>query len=270
MTPIEPKPLLRWAGSKRQLVGCLKAYWNDSYLRYVEPFAGSASLFFSIRPQRAVLADLNAELIEAYDVLRKWPRKLYQSISMIPRGKSTYYQLRKINPRRLSSFERTVRFLYLNRFCFNGIYRTNLAGQFNVPYASAGTGDFPSLKQFCVSAELLSRAELRPWDFGTTLRYVRPGDFVYIDPPYAIETRRVFCEYGPKTFSKMDLRRLSTHLERIHSRGARFLVSYADCSEARAIFGRWNIRRITVRRNIAGFSRARKSSREIIATNVET
>jgi DNA adenine methylase len=262
------KPVLRWAGSKRQTVERLRRLWGSGYARYVEPFAGSAALFFAIRPASGLLADKNSELIETYQVLRERPVELHASVASIPRNRETYYSLRGASPARLSRFERATRFLYLNRHCFNGLYRTNLRGEFNVPFAPSGTGKVPTADQFEACARLLTTAQLRAWDFGTTLRYVRAGDFVYLDPPYAVESRRVFREYGASSFSQTDLLRLVQHLRRIDDRGAAFVLTYADCSEARTLFAEWKRTRIAVRRNIAGFAGARKRAFELLISNL--
>jgi DNA adenine methylase len=262
------RPLLRWAGSKRQTVDRLKKFWRPGYVRYVEPFAGSAALFFAIRPEAALLGDKNTELIDAYEALCKQPAKLHQAVTAIPRKKNVYYSLRSQDPLTLSPLDRAARFFYLNRHCFNGLYRTNLKGHFNVPYAPSGTGRFPTVEEFRASAALLGTAQLRAWDFGRTLRYVRKGDFVYLDPPYAVESRRVFREYGAFGFGRADLARLARHLRRIDERGAAFLLTYADCAEARELFSEWKQRRILVRRNIAGFAGARRRAYELLVFNV--
>lgn len=267
---IKPRinPILRWAGSKRQIINRLMPFWNSSYQRYVEPFAGSATLFFAIEPSNALLADLNLELIDTYDVLRKFPKELHSHISLIPKNKKTYLEIRGAQVKKLSKFDRAVRFIYLNRLCFNGIYRTNRKGEFNVPYASTGTGLTPSVEQFCLCADSLNKAEIHSWDFSRTLSEVKKGDFVYLDPPYAVEDRRIFCEYGPKAFSKKNLTQLVGHLERIDLIGAAFLMSYADCKEARLLFKKWRQKRIKVRRNIAGFSSHRRHAYELLITNI--
>jgi len=261
------QPFLRWAGSKRQLVDRLKHFWCKSYSRYVEPFAGSSALFFALKPPNALLCDKNQELIEVYEVLRRHPTRLYRCVTAIPRSRGNYYRMRVQDTRNLSRLQRATRFLYLNRFCFNGLYRTNREGRFNVPYAPNGTGSFPSLEQFKACANALRRVTLRAWDFGTTLRYTKCGDFVYLDPPYAVESRRIFREYGAGVFTQGDLHRLSEHLKGMHERGVAFLVSYADCSEARKYLSAWNCRRVRVRRNIAGFDEARRHAYEILAWN---
>lgn len=119
------------------------------------------------------------------------------------------------------------------------------------------------------SVDCLRKAEFRDWDFGTTLRYVRAGDFVYLDPPYMVDSRRIFNEYGKKPFTPKDLCRLKCHLEKIDERGASFVVSYADCKEARNLGEDWRLKRMRVRRHIAGFSDARRSAYEVLITNIE-
>ena len=270
-TPVNlpTKPFLRWAGSKRKQVPVLKQYWSDQYDRYVEPFAGSACFFFDLAPSNALLADKNQELIETYEVIREHPKLVYNRVTIMSRDKETYYLERSKSPQQLTRVQRAVRFIYLNRNCFNGIYRTNQNGEFNVPFASSRAGKFVAYDQFLSAAELLVNAELRCWDFGTTLRHVRSGDFVYLDPPYALDSRRVFKEYGKRLFQMEDLERLSQHLEKIADRGAAFVVSYADCKQAREIGRAWTCPRLRVRRHVAGFSGARRSAYELVITNIE-
>ncbi len=268
-SPTIPKPFLRWAGSKRKQIPRLREFWSTDYDRYVEPFAGSACFFFSLRPEKALLADKNADLIETYELVRDKPGRVYDRVIAIPRTKERYYLERARDPARLTPIQRAVRFIYLNRNCFNGIYRTNLSGQFNVPFATSKAGAFVTRDEFIEAGKSLQRATLRPWDFGTTLRYVREGDFVYLDPPYFVESRRVFREYGERAFCSHDLCRLSEHLEKMHNRNAAFLVSYADCREARSLAENWFSCRMRVRRHVAGFTGDRKAAYELLITNIE-
>jgi DNA adenine methylase len=265
---LKPIPFLRWAGSKRQVLHHLAAFWNTSYSRYVEPFAGSSCLFFEIQPAAALLADKNAQLIQTYEVLRDDPDRLHRRLTKLSPDVITYYRIRAQDAAILRPFERALRFLYLNRYCFNGIYRTNSQGLFNVPMAKKLVA-LPPLEQFHACANLLKNSDLRAWDFGRTLRYVQKGDFVYLDPPYAVASRRIFREYGPKSFAKRDLTRLAKHLRTIDQKGATFVLSYADCAEARSLGAQWLSRRILVRRNIAGFAGARRSAYEVVVTNAQ-
>jgi DNA adenine methylase len=262
------RPFLRWAGSKKQLLPRLQPFWQRGYTRYVEPFAGSGRLFFSLTPTNALLADNNCELIETYSIVAEKPNEVFRRISSLPRDAGTYYRIRAKDPSKLSSLQRAVRFIYLNRNCFNGIYRTNTDGQFNVPYSDSRTGQFVSKLEFMAAAELLGRATIRGWDFGRTLGHTGEGDFVYLDPPYAVESRRVFREYGKSSFGPQDLKRLREGLVRAAARGAHFVLSYADCTEARELAIGWRHLRVRVRRHVAGFADARRSAYELLITNI--
>jgi DNA adenine methylase len=264
---------LRWAGSKRQLLPKLREYWDDSPgRRYIEPFAGSACLFFDIEPTAAVLGDLNPELIGMLTTLRDNPRAVLDSLQDLPRGKASYYRIRAQQPEELPPHERAARFIFLNKYCFNGLYRTNKSGHFNVPYATPKTKgkianiDFGSIR---LAATLLQRTTLVAGDFEQTLTHATPGDFVYLDPPYFSTTKRIFGDYMPSVFKAEDLERLSDNLDLLDSKGIHFLVSYIWTAEHRHIFRRWTVKRVRTRRNIAGFSSDRRGAYEILATNID-
>jgi DNA adenine methylase len=262
-------PFLRWAGSKRRLLPKLSAYWSGDSERYVEPFVGSAALFFAIQPPQAVLSDINSDLIEAFALIRDDAAAVYERLIELPLGRKSYYALRAKNPVILSPLDRAARFIFLNRFCFNGLYRTNSQGAFNVPYARAKTGGLPSWQQLQACSALLANVALCHGDFEEILlTRVKPKDFVYLDPPYAVQNRRVFRQYGPNTFGITDLKRLSAVLDEIHSRGAYFVLSYAWCREANQTFSKWPARRVYTQRNIAGFVRHRRRAAELIVSNV--
>lgn len=260
------RSFLRWAGSKKKLIPRLQQFWSDDYARYIEPFAGSACLFFSLDPQDAVLGDNNSELINVYRVLRKVPEKMYNRLVRIPRDKESYYRWRNKNPARLDTETRALRFVYLNHNCFNGIYRTNNEGQFNVPFGSK-LSSYLSKDEFIDCANALEKTKFVVGDFERTLSHVQAGDFVYLDPPYAVTSRRVFREYGSKPFDVDDVDRLEKQLERIDKLGARFVVSYADCAEARSLAKQWNSQKFLVQRHIAGFSDHRTRSFEWLISN---
>jgi DNA adenine methylase len=261
------KPFLRWAGSKRKQIARLRGFWSDKHTGYIEPFAGSACLFFSIEPAIAILGDTNRELIELYRVVRDDPERLYRRLCHIRRDLRTYERWRSLNPRSLDRDTRALRFLYLNRNCFNGIYRTNTLGKFNVPMGKE-QGAYFTKADLIRCSQLLGRASLVAGDFTKTVSHLRAGNFVYLDPPYAVGSRRVFREYGKQPFEVDDIPRLSRCLSEIRSGGADFLVSYADCSEARALSSQWNAVRLPIKRHIAGFAGARKNAYEWLITNL--
>jgi len=178
----------------------------------------------------------------------------------------TYLRWRRLNPELLDRETRALRFLYLNRNCFNGIYRTNLDGRFNVPMGTR-LGEYFSKDDLLNCSKLLQRATLVAGDFVKTLERVKAGDFVYLDPPYAVTSRRIFKEYGKKIFGTADVPRLSESLREIVRRSADFLVSYADCAEARALANEWNSVRLPIKRHIAGFAGDRKKAYEWLISN---
>jgi len=260
------KPFLRWAGSKRKQVRRLAEFWSPHHKRYIEPFAGSACLFFELAPKEAILGDNNRELIEVYRVVRDDPERLYNRLACIRRDIRTYYHWRGLKPQSLDRETRAVRFLYLNRNCFNGIYRTNADGEFNVPMGTR-VGEYFSKTDLVRCSKLLRRATLVAGDFVRTLERVKAGDFVYLDPPYAVASRRIFREYGKKTFDSSDIPRLSESLTEVVMRGADFLVSYADSTEARALASEWSSMRFPIRRHVAGFAGDRKRAYEWLISN---
>ena len=261
------RPLLRWAGSKRQLVPQLASYWSKENTRYVEPFAGSACLFFELEPPSALLGDINRELIETYEVVRSQPQDLFRALNTWKNQADEYYRVRAMDLAALDETQRAARFIYLNRFCFNGLYRTNRSGRFNVPYGGRKTGALPSLEQLLYTSDLLSNTELVAGDFSVVLGRVKVGDFVYLDPPFSVTGRRIFKEYDRATFGESDLARLRRSLTALDELGATFLLSYADSPEGSVLAGGFSNKKIATRRNIAGFTGNRRTFNELLVTN---
>src|SRR5579859_6326272 len=192
-------PLLRWAGSKRALLPMLVSCVPAQFGTYIEPFAGSACLFFAIRPRCAVLGDFNAELIATYTAIRRHPRLVARHVATWGSSSEEYYGVRALDPDTMPDIMRAARFVYLNRRCFNGVYRTNRHGQFNVPIGTR-IGRMPAEKDFYRCSVALRPASLLSCDFDVTLRSARHGDFAYLDPPYSTSTRPNYGEYGYGAF----------------------------------------------------------------------
>lgn len=264
------EPILRWAGSKRKLIPRLLPFWEVSQKRrYIEPFVGSAALFFAATPNRSLLSDTNSELICTYETVRSHPARVARTLSRLPRTRRMYNRLRQAPADHFGNIERAARFIFLNRHCFNGLYRTNNSGKFNVPFAPARAGAVPDEAQIKGAATCLRRSELRCGDFEMIVSHaVRPGDFVYLDPPYAVENRRIFRQYSENTFGFDDLQRLVGLMWAIDAFGASFVLSYALCPESRAAFAPWFQQRVFTQRNIAGFVSSRRRAVELIVTNL--
>lgn len=261
--------VIRWAGSKRKILPKLRSAYEQSGStgKYIEPFCGSAALFLELQPSSAVLADANLELVMALTALRDRPREIFDEVSAIPISEEIYYKVRAFTMSDEISPE--ARFFYLNRLCFNGIYRTNKSGHFNVPYGGrAKPATIPPWEKWSICSESLKVAEIRCGDFHDVVdRAAVSGDFVYLDPPYAVSNRRVFKQYSAQEFGEEDLVRLTRLLESLDSRGAKFLVSYAQSPETKFISTGWNVRRTLAQRNVAGFAQHRRRAVEVLISN---
>jgi len=231
-----PEPFLKWPGGKRWLVQQHANLFPTSYIRYLEPFLGGGAVFFHLSPQRAVLSDTNAELINAYKCIQQHPSLIDEQLRALHKQHSNglYYRIRSMRPN--DSLSRAVRFMYLNRTCFNGIYRVNLKGDFNVPIGSKDLVEYPAGYLENISASL-STALLLLVDFEDTINRAGKGDFVYVDPPYTVmHNNNNFIKYNTKLFSWSDQLRLASAIRRAASRGAEIMISNADNPSIHAIY----------------------------------
>jgi DNA adenine methylase len=232
--------------------------------RYVEPFAGSACLFFALRPTNAVLGDINRQLLQTYETVRDHPLAVARRAKAFPDNEDEYYRLRdEVKPSK-NVIENAARFIYLNRHCFNGVYRTNKSGHFNVP-RGRNTGRIQDERFFLYCSRLFKNVDFRPGDFSESLVDISAGDFVYLDPPYIKAGRKPSGEYGYGSFAEIDLDRLYTELERLDDIGAKFLLSYA--SELANIKSKWHKFQTKVHRSVAGFAEKRSEVTEILVSN---
>lgn len=259
---------LRWAGSKRKLVPMLQQLAPSRFRRYVEPFCGSLCLYVALKPPAALVGDINEELINFYRMIAWRPKAIASAVHKLADNEATYYRLRERDPHTMDAQERAVRFLYLNRYCFNGVYRTNRQGAFNVARGKH-MGSIPSVEELVDFGRLMRRAKVRQCDFEELVDSAGSGDFIYLDPPYAGRGVRDRGEYGVGAFKEADLDRLAGALHRASGRGVKVLLSYANMPEIRRRFRSWNATSLDVARNVAGFAGARASVSELILRNYE-
>jgi DNA adenine methylase len=234
--------------------------------RYIEPFAGSAVLFLRLNPSRAILSDINEDLIDTYRAVRDEPGQIWSLAQDLGTAESDYYRIRAIDPGTLDTQARAARFVYLNRFCFNGVYRTNAQGAFNV---SRGKGclSIPSREVFERFARRLRKVSVRCSDFESTISHAESGDFAYLDPPYAGMGTRDRGEYGPGSFKDFDLERLAHSLLQASARGAKVLLSYAEHPPLLRLLRGWQVHRLSVGRNVAGFTGSWHLANEVLVSN---
>jgi DNA adenine methylase len=231
-------PFLKWPGGKRWASGLIVDVLRRRLRNtYYEPFLGGGSVFFALQPRLAVLSDINADLINTYCLVRDCPAELIRRLKHLTVEKATYDRLRASDPE--GPIERAVRFLYLNRTAFGGIYRLNLAGQFNVPYGGGGrTPEVLWRKGLLASASrVLGEADIRHADFELVMELARRGDAVYCDPTYTVaHENNGFVRYNQRNFSWQDQERLACAARRAGERGAAVIISNAHHASIRRLY----------------------------------
>jgi len=230
------EPFLKWAGGKRWLVSSPNNRKPEQFNRYIEPFLGSGAMYFSLRPRHAVLSDLNSDLIDLYTVIRDNPMEFRELIALhhSNHDKEYYYNIRKIVPS--NKLERAARTLYLNRTCWNGLYRVNLKGDFNVPIGTK-TAVLLENEDFCKFSDTLKSAEISCCDFEESINKAQDQDFLFVDPPYTVQhNMNGFVKYNEKIFSWNDQLRLRDALQRALNRGAYIVLTNADHASVRELY----------------------------------
>lgn len=221
-------PFLKWAGGKRWLTSHFALRELSCEGTYFEPFLGGGAVFFNLQPNAAILSDTNSDLINVYRIIKSDAQKLHLALQRLQaaHSKETYYKIRSSRPD--EDFSRAVKFLYLNRTCWNGLYRVNKMGNFNVPIGSKKTIVLPS-DDFQSCAAALRDASLVVSDFEDVIDLSKEGDLIFCDPPYTVKhNMNGFVKYNEAIFSWDDQKRLSKTLERAVTRGVRVIVTNAD------------------------------------------
>jgi DNA adenine methylase len=228
-------PLLKWAGGKRLLLKHLRPLVPATYKTYYEPFLGGAALFFAIRPVEAVLSDTNPDLIECYLQLKNAPAEVIRALKWMQNDEESYYRIRKKKYR--SDATKAARFIYLTKLSFNGLYRVNLRGEFNVPYGQKVHMSLCETGKIRAASSALQRAQIRCSDFEKATKQAKCDDFVYMDPPYtAAHSNNGFLKYNATIFSWKDQIRLSECAMRLADRGCRVVVSNASHDSVRELY----------------------------------
>lgn len=236
---------------------------------YVEPFLGAASVFLALAPASALLADANPHLIACYRAVRNNPRAVGRALATLKqeRGKRHYYAVRTAYNNGGTAATQAARFIYLNRTCFNGIFRVNRQGQFNVPQGDKSKPTFPSSKDLIAYSRLLKKAQLRTGSFDVLLRSATKTWFVYLDPPYPpLNGTSFFTHYTKDRFGVADQERLSRTVHRLHARGARFMMTNADTPAIRALYRAFRLSPVNAKRSVS-CKNVKTRVRELIITN---
>ncbi len=260
-----PRPFLRWAGSKRWLLRHLVHVLPPRFRTYREPFLGSGALFFLLCPDQAVLSDKCGNLIEVYGALRDRVSRIIRHLRPLKPDRDLFYAIRN-RPAR-GRLKRVVEFLYLNKTCWNGLYRVNSEGRFNVPYGMPKTdflADFENLRA-CSRALQKPGVRLQSCEFEGALEDVKAGDLVYLDPPYVTHhNSNGFVDYNEALFSWEDQKRLATRARQLADAGVYVIVTNVDHQEVLELYRGFRSRILTRSSTLASDAKSRVRVKEAI------
>ncbi|MEF2593257.1 MAG: Dam family site-specific DNA-(adenine-N6)-methyltransferase [Eggerthellaceae bacterium] len=262
------KPFLKWAGGKNWFIKYLPSFVNGlSIGTYYEPFLGGGSVYFYLHPEKSFLSDSNSELIETYIGIRDSADDVMAYLKQWPVNEEQYYYIREMETSEVA--KKAARFIYLNRTSFNGIYRVNRAGKYNVPYGfrDGYQFDYDRIRQ---ASSALTGAELANCDYWEIAKKVKKGDFVFLDPPYTVaHNKNGFIQYNKKLFSLEDQYLLREFIDEIASKQAYFILTNAAHETIRNIFSGCGLMLELPRFSGLGGKRAQRGSvSEFIFTNI--
>ena len=274
---IKGKPFVKWAGGKRQIIDKLKQYIPDEFNTYYEPFVGGGALLFELSPKNAVINDSNKELMNVYSVLcnEEKFKKMCSVLNSYEANHSEefFYELRnkdrnKKTFNRLSDYTRAARTIYLNKACFNGLYRVNSKDEFNVPFGKkTKVNTYDGSNLITVSNYLtMNNVKIQCVDFEESVKTAKKGDFVYFDPPYDSDTA-TFNSYTEEGFGKDEQRRLATVFKDLDERGVYVMLSNHNTILVKELYKDYHIYVIEAKRNINSNGKKRGKVEEVIITN---
>lgn len=265
------KPFLRWAGGKSWFIEHLEDLLDgQNFTNYYEPFLGGGSIFFSISVTDAVatLSDANKELIDTYIAIRDNVEEVIQYFATYENTSDFYYKLREKEP--TDPFERAARFIYLNHTSYNGLYRVNRKGKYNVPFGNRKS-DTIDVEEIRKASQALAGTILLSGDFENRGDVIQEGTLVFLDPPYTVSHNdNGFIQYNQSIFSIEDQERLANYIQLIMDRGAYFILTNAAHNAIREIFGDCGHSMLVERQSLIGGKKAKRGlTSELVFTNIE-
>lgn len=266
------KPILKWAGGKRQLIPQYIPYFPKMMECYYEPFIGSAAIFFHLQPATATLSDRNPHLIEVYQVIQRDVDALIQALQGHINDSDYYYEVRAKDPATLTAVERAARFIYLNKTCYNGLYRENKKGKFNVPFGRYVNPKICNAPRLRAVSQLLQSVDIKALDFDTAVANAQPNDFVYLDPPYApLSKTSNFTSYDRFGFNDEDQTRLAQTIHTLTERGVNVMLSNSTAPIIQELYSSSHYRKILIqaRRNINSKVSKRGHITELLILNYD-
>ena len=270
------QPFVAWAGGKQQLLPEIRKEIKraGNFATYYEPFVGGGSVLLDLLPKHAVINDYNAELINAYRVIMTNVENLIVELSKLENTAEEYYRIRELDRtpsyQRLSNIKKAARFIYLNKTCFNALYRVNKQGYFNAAYGKRKKVNIIQADNLRKISQYLNSNNIRFYsgDFANILDNVEPDSLMYIDPPYVPENEIAnFTRYTNNQFRESDQRRLADKCQQLNKKGVKFIASNSDTPAVHNLYKGFNFRRVNARRYINVKGTRRNKIDELLITN---
>ena len=269
----KPHPFLKWAGGKRQLIPQMEEYFPKHYNKYIEPFIGGGAVFFHILPEKAILIDINKELINCLKVIKNNVKELIELLKNHKNENKYYYQIRNLDRThrtydKLSDIEKASRMIYLNRCCYNGLYRVNSKGQFNVPFGKYKNPNFCDEENLIAVSKVLKNVDIYNSSFEICLNFADKDDFIYFDPPYhPISETSSFTSYTKENFGKESQKMLFNVFEILDERGCRLMLSNSYNPFIIDLYKEYKIIFLNAKRAINSIANKRGFIKEILVLN---
>ncbi len=274
-TPI-PK-FVKWAGGKGQLLEQFEPLFPEKVETYIEPFVGGGAVFFYIiqklKPQKAIISDNNEELINAYKIIRESVEELIIELKQhkeyhLSEGKRYYLTIRDTDPAELPPLERAARFIYLNKTCFNGLYRVNSKGRFNVPMGKYKNPDIVQKERLKAASKLLKKATIKLMHFEKVIEFAQKGDFIYFDPPYyPLKKGMSFTTYTKEAFLEEEQKKLAEVFRQLDRKGCLLMLSNSDTDFIKDLYRGYKIHIVQAARMINCDGNKRGKINELVVTN---
>jgi len=260
------RPLLKWAGGKTQLLPQIAKAVPEQFNNYIEPFIGGGAVFFNLRPESAVISDTNAELISMYKAVATNPDTVARELGPMRSSETFFYEIRSLKFEDLSVEAAAARTIYLNRACFNGLYRVNRRGEFNVPFGKHTSLNLPDIHVLRRASSVLAKATIVHGDYLTVLgRHASEGDFVFLDPPYLpIGKYSDFKRYTREQFHEKDHRELAEEVRRLTGVGAHVVLTNSNHPLVHELYGDYRLEVLETRRSISSKGTARTGQDVIV------
>ena len=246
------KPFLKWAGGKTQLIPHLTKFIPEEFNKYIEPFIGGGAFYFHLNPFRAIISDSNEELIMTYQVIRDNVGEVIKILETYENNEDFFYKIRSLDVNMLSNTQRAARVIYLNKTCYNGLYRVNKKGQFNVPYGKRKVS-FLNKDILLNANKFLQNTVIEHSDYLDSLKkYAQPGDFIFLDPPYyPVGEHSDFKRYTKEFFYHEDHLKLKTEFDRLVELGCYVVLTNSNHPTILELFKDYQIKVIETKRFIS-------------------